>query len=141
MRTHTIFTTATLALVGTILLATVSAQDRPARQNRDYNPQATAAATSFNSFTTGVVLKIKSGSIAKDGTITTQFTLTDANGQGLDVNGVLTAGSEGLGFMAAYIPKGQTQYTSYTTTTGKSSTNSNPPQTQAGLDSGGVYTL
>lgn len=141
MKSHIIFSTATLALVTSLFLATASGQERPAKRNRDYNPEATAAATSFNSFTTGVAIKIKSASIAKDGTITTKFTLTDGNGAGLDVNGVLTAGAEGLGFIAAYIPNGQSQYTAYTTTVDKATTNSNPSQTQAGLDSGGTYTL
>jgi hypothetical protein len=46
----------------------------------DYNPEATAAASSFNSFHLGVALKIASASIAKDGTITTTFTLTHSAG-------------------------------------------------------------
>ena len=141
MKTNKIFSTALVALVGTLFLTVASGQDRPAKRNRDYNPQATAAASLFNSFNTGVVIKIKSASIAKDGTVTTQFTLTDSNGAGLDVNGVLTPGTESLGFMIATIPNGQTQYTSYTTTVDKATTNSNPSQTQAGLDSGGTYTL
>jgi OmcA/MtrC family decaheme c-type cytochrome len=129
-----------LALAGTLLITTASGQTWPAKHNRDYRPAA-AAATSFNSFTTGVVVKIKSASIAKDGTITTQFTLTDSNGNGLDVNGVLTAGAEGLAFVAAYIPNGQNQYTAYTTTVDAATTNKNPSQTQASTDKGGTYTL
>ncbi len=137
MTTHSFFFTASLALV---LLATAAGQDRPVKRNRDYNPEAKAA-SAFNSFNTGVVITIKSAGIAKDGTITTQFTLTDSAGAGLDRNGILTAGTESLSFVAAYIPNGQTQYTAYTTTVDKATTNSNPSQTQAGTDTGGTYTL
>ncbi len=123
-----------------ILSITASGQDRPARRNRDFNPEL-ASVSSFQSFTTGVVVKIKSASIAKDGTITARFTLTDSNGEGLDNTGLLTAGSESLSFVAAFIPTGQSQYTAYTTTVDKSITNNNPPQTQAGTDTGGKYAL
>jgi len=141
MKTHTIFSTATLALVSSLFLATVSGQERPAKRNRDFNPEATAAATSFNSFTTGVRVKVKSATIAKDGTIVAQFTLTDSNGAGLDNTGVLTAGTVSLSFVAAYIPSGKTQYTAYTTTVDKATVNTNPSQTQAGTDTGGSYAL
>src|SRR5581483_7483847 len=89
-----------LALAGLFLTTAAFAQDRPARQNPAFSP---AAASAFNSLTTGVVLKIKSASIAKDGTIVARFTLTDTKGAGLDVNGVQTAGVETLRFVAAYI--------------------------------------
>lgn len=124
-----------------MLIATASGQRWAEKRNKDYNPEATTAASTFNSFTTGVLVKVKSATIGKDGTITATFTLTDSNGAGLDINGVLTAGPVSLGFVAAYIPNGQTQYTAYTTTVDKSITNNNPPQTQAGLDTGGTYTL
>jgi OmcA/MtrC family decaheme c-type cytochrome len=126
-------------VIGTVFLVTASAADRPAKQNKDYIPQASASV--FGSFTTGAVIKIKSANIAKDGTITTRFSITDSNGNGLDVTGALTAGSESIRFVAAYIPNGQSQYTAYTTSTVKSTTNSNPPQVQAGTDSGGTFTL
>lgn len=129
----------TLALFTTVLLITASAQDRPARRNKDYNPLASTGI--FNSFTTGANIKIISANIAKDGTITTRFSITDANGNGLDVNGVQTPGVEALAFVAAYIPQGQTQYVDYVTTTDKATTNSNPPQIQAGTDSQGTFTL
>jgi OmcA/MtrC family decaheme c-type cytochrome len=88
----------------------------------------------------GVKVKIVSAAIAKDGTITTRATITDPKGLPLDRDGITTAGPVSLRFMAAYIPAGQTQYVSYTTTVLKATLNSNPPQTQAALDSGGTYT-
>jgi OmcA/MtrC family decaheme c-type cytochrome len=121
-----------------LISAAAFGQDRPVKQNSAFNPNAIS---SFNSYTTGAVIKIKSASIASDGTITARFTLTDSAGAGLDVNGVFTAGTETLRFVAAYIPNGQTQYVAYTTTVLKSSTNSNPSQTQASTDSGGTFTL
>ncbi len=140
MKAYSFFFRAILALTGTLLISAASGQSWPAKHNRDYRADATAA-SSFDSFTTGVVVKIKSAAIAKDGAITTQFTLTDSNGNGLDVNGALTPGAEALAFVAAYIPNGQTQYTAYTTTVDKATSNSNPSQTQASTDKGGTYTL
>ena len=140
MKTHTLFSTATLALASSLLLTTAFGQERPARQNKDFNPDA-AAATTFNSFTTGIKVKVKSATIAKDGTIVAQFTITDSNGAGLDNVGVLTAGPVSMSWVAAYIPAGQTQYTAYTTTVDKATVNTNPSQTQAGTDTGGTYAL
>src|SRR5579863_10088751 len=134
-----LLTRAMLVLVIAAFFITASAADRPVIQNRSFNPLATTNVFPF--VTTGVIVKIKSATIATDGTITARFTLTDSQGLGLDVNGVQTAGQEGLAFVAAYIPKGQAQYVAYTTTVTKPTTNTNPSQTQAGTDQGGKYTL
>ena len=109
------------------------------RKNKDFRPAASASA--YNFVTTGVIVKIKSASIAKDGTITSRVTVTDSKNQGLDVNGVQTPGTLTLRFVAAYIPNGQSLYTAYTTTVDKSITNNNPDQIQAGTDTGGKLTL
>ena len=47
-----------------------------------------------------------------------------------------------MSFICAYIPAGQTQYVSYTTTVANPTLpgNTNPPQTQAANDSGGTFT-
>lgn len=138
MKTHS-RTRAVLALAtaGVLFLTTASAADRPVKQNKDYNP----AATAFPFVTGGVIAKIKSASIAKDNTISCRFTITDSKGQGLDINGVQTPGTLTLRFVAAFIPTGETQYKAYTTTVLNATINKNPPQTQAGTDSGGKYTL
>jgi OmcA/MtrC family decaheme c-type cytochrome len=139
MKTYSILPKVIVVLIATLLLGAAYGQDWPVKRNRDFRPDA---ASSFNAFiTTGVIVKIKSAAIAKDGTITTQFTITDSNGNGLDYTGALTPGASALAFVAAYIPSGQTQYTAYTTTTDKATTNSNPSQIQAGTDSGGTYAL
>jgi OmcA/MtrC family decaheme c-type cytochrome len=128
-----------LALVGTALLITASAAERPAKQNKAFNPAALA--NGFPLVTTGVIAKIKGATIADDGTITTRFTITDSQNAGLDVNGVQTPGQLSIRFVAAYIPKGKSQYVDYITVVTKATTNSNPSQVQAGADSAGVYTL
>jgi OmcA/MtrC family decaheme c-type cytochrome len=125
-------------LVGSILVLPALAAGRPARQNAGYNP---AAAAQFPSVTTGVAVKINSATIAKDGTITCRFTVTDSAGHGLDVTGMQTPGTLTMRFVAAYIPNGKAQYTAYTTTVLKSTLNNNPAQTQASTDSGGKFTL
>ena len=87
----------------------------------------------------GLVIKITSASIADDGTITTRFKLTDPKGLPLDKDGIQTPGVMALGIIAAYIPKGQTQYVAYTTRS-QTSPITNKTATQAGTDSGGVFT-
>jgi len=86
------------------------------------------------------VVKLQSASIGKDGTITARVTIVDTDGIPLDNLGVATPGPVSLSFICAYIAKGQTQYTSYTTSVDASGTNSNPSQTQAAYDSGGTIT-
>ena len=138
MKSYCVVTRTVSSLVSSFLLIAASTADRPARQNKAFNP---TAASAFPMVTTGVIVKIKSASVANDGTITARFTLTDSQGAGLDVTGVQTPGDEGLAFVAVYIPNGQSQYTAYTTTVAKASSNTNPSQTQAGTDSGGKYML
>ena len=139
MQSKCVLARAALALVSSFVVMFASAADRPAKHNKSFNPAA--AANGFPMVTTGVVVKIKTANIAKDGTITARFTLADTNGAGLDVDGVQTPGVETLRFVAAYIPNGQSQYTAYTTSVLRSATNNNPPQTVAGTDTGGKFTL
>jgi OmcA/MtrC family decaheme c-type cytochrome len=88
----------------------------------------------------GITVKVVSAAVAKDGTITARVKIADPKGAPLDMNGVTTPGAVTLRFIAAYIPAGQKEYTAYTTTVAKATINSNPSQTQAGTDSGGVFT-
>jgi len=131
-------TRAALALVTTLFLITAHADDRPVKQNKDFNPGALAGA--FPMVTTGVIAKVKAVTIGSGGLIVARFTVTDSQGLGLDVNGVQTPGTLSFSWVAAYIPNGQSQYTAYTTTVDKA-LNTNPSQTQAGGDTGGKYTL
>src|SRR4051812_16508863 len=88
----------------------------------------------------GLVFKIVSASIAADGTMTARVTMKDPQGMGLDRLGVTTPGAISASLVAAYIPKGKTQYTSYTTRT-QTSPITKVSAIQAGADSGGVWTV
>lgn len=63
----------------------------------------------------GLNITINSAQISNSGTITVTYTLTDGGGMPLDATGATTPGVVSLAYMAAYIPKGQTQYVAYTT--------------------------
>ncbi len=63
----------------------------------------------------GLVITINSASISSTGAISVTYTLTDPSGLPLDAAGVTTPGAVTLTYFAAYIPKGQEQYVSYTT--------------------------
>ena len=71
----------------------------------------------------GLNINIVSAKIASDGTISVDYKLTDTPPAGqptvlpqpLDLNGVLSPGPISMSFIAAYIPKGQTQFVAYTT--------------------------
>src|ERR1039458_9814628 len=85
-----------------------------------------------------LTITVQSAAIASNGSITTTFTITDPAGLPLDMAGVTTPGPVTLSFLAAYIPKGQEQYTSYIThaVTGTVIPTTNQPTS----DSGGTTT-
>jgi OmcA/MtrC family decaheme c-type cytochrome len=85
----------------------------------------------------GLVITVNNASVASDGTIATTFTVTDPQGLPLDRTGVTTPGAISLSFVAAYIPKGQEQYTAYTTRPASGPVI--PSTNQAGADSGGTF--
>jgi len=90
----------------------------------------------------GLTITVTGASIAANGTITVNYTLTDPNGLPLDAAGITTPGAISLSYIAAVLPKGQEDYTAYTTRAA-AATVSNPalPTTnQPGADSGGVAT-
>jgi OmcA/MtrC family decaheme c-type cytochrome len=86
----------------------------------------------------GLVLRVVSGAIADDGTITARVRITDPRGLPLDRLGVTTPGPVAISCMAAYIPQGQTQYVAYTTRI-QTSPITNRSATQAAADSGGTW--
>src|SRR5262245_59732287 len=97
-----------------------------------------ASASAINFVRPGLVTRVLSAEIAADGTIRARVKITDPQGLGLDRLGVDTPGAVGLSFVAAYIPKGQTQYTAYTTRIQISPITS-VSATQAGSDTNGVF--
>src|SRR3954464_7093926 len=58
----------------------------------------------------GFSITITSAKIASDGTITVGYKLADPKGLPLDLAGVQTPGAVSVSFIAAYIPKGETQF-------------------------------
>ena len=86
----------------------------------------------------GLVITVTGATIAADGTITAQYTLSDPNGLPLDNLGVYTPGTIATSFVAAVLPNGQEQYTAYTTRTVTGTVISSTQQ--PGADSGGTLT-
>ena len=134
---------ALVALAPVVLFNAASADDHVVKPKKVINFAETAMlnGTTSSLGKTGVVVKIKSAAIAKDGTITVRATIADPDGFPLDRLGVATPGPVSLSFICAYIPAGKSQYVSYTTTVLKPSIpgNTNPAQTQAANDSGGTF--
>lgn len=123
-----------------ILFASLAVAQKTALKPLDFETAASPNRPSWFLGPLGVQVKIQSASVAGDGTITARVTLKDGSGvQPLDRLGAFSAGPVSLSFIAAYIPAGQTQYTTYTTTTLAATINNNPSQIQAAADSGGVY--
>ncbi len=130
----------TLAPLALITTAYAGDQKKRTKPMVDFSATAKLNGTTSSLGKTGVVVKITSAAIAKDGTITARATIVDNDGFPLDRLGAITKGPVTLSFICAYIPAGQTQYVSYTTTVLASTLNSNPSQTQAANDSGGTFT-
>ncbi len=105
-------TVVSLALVVTVA-AVLSADTRPAFTKYEKSYYANPSLVSF--VRPGLVLSVLSAAISADGTIKTQFTLADARGLPLDMDGIATPGAVSVQLVAATIPKGQQQYTAYTT--------------------------
>jgi OmcA/MtrC family decaheme c-type cytochrome len=124
-----------------VFLMPLAAQ-RPNPGYRKSEKMAYADQNLVNFIRPGVVVKIKSAAVAKDGTITARVTIADPKGLPLDKDGITTPGPVSMSLIATYIPAGQKQYFSYTTTVAKPTLpgNTNPPQTQAANDSGGTWT-
>src|SRR4051812_30861845 len=85
----------------------------------------------------GLSISITSTKIASDGTVTVGYKLADPKGLPLDLTGVQTPGAVSVSFILAYIPKGETQFYSYTTRT-QTSPITKVAANQAGADSGGT---
>jgi OmcA/MtrC family decaheme c-type cytochrome len=144
MKTYLAVASAVLAVAPAVFLHSAVAfqpQKRAAANQKPVDFTAKLNGTTDSLGKTGVTPKIVSAAIAKDGTITVRATIVDSNGIALDRLGVSTPGPVSMSFIAAYIPAGQTQYVSYTTSVSKPTLNLNmPSQTQAANDSGGTFT-
>jgi OmcA/MtrC family decaheme c-type cytochrome len=121
-------------LFGSALL--LSSSDTPVFTSRDKAFYADPDLVAF--VRPGLVIRINSASIASDGTIQVQFSVTDPRGLPLDRDGVYTPGSISTSFVAAYIPRGQTNYIAYTKRT-QTSPITSVSAVQPAADSGGTY--
>jgi len=126
-------------IVISLLAAVVAAGDTVARKpiKEFYNSHQLAFfadTTSVEFVRPGLTITVNSASIASNGAITTTFTLTDPSGLPLDEAGVTTPGTISLSFLAATIPQGQEQYSSYITkaATGKVIASVNQPAADSG---------
>ncbi len=139
MKTRYALGWAALAVAGTLILVSTAPAAPPAKRAPNFNATVSPDATLM--FRPGIKVTIKSASIANDGTITARAVITDPAGSPLDRLGIDTAGPVAISMIAAYIPAGKTQYTSYTTTTLAATFpgNKNPSQIQAANDSGGTF--
>jgi len=131
-RTFVVRCCALLLLISSVLFST----PKPRFNKHEKAFYADEATVSF--VRPGLLITINSASIGADRTISAVFTVSDPQGLPLDMAGVTTPGPISLSFIAAVIPKGQEQYTAYTTRSASgaavASTN------QAAADSGGAYT-
>ncbi len=131
--------TVRVALAVTILIGTVALFSAP---NLPFTPRDKAYyldAAQAGFIRPGLAFAVKSVKIASDGTVTVDFTMSDPKGLPLDRDGVLTAGPVSTSFILAYLPKGQTQFVSYTTRTENDPNPVVPNAVQATTDSGGTY--
>jgi OmcA/MtrC family decaheme c-type cytochrome len=121
-------------LTGSVLL--VSAPKDPFTVH-DKAYYATPEVTNF--VRPGLVIKVTGVDIAADGTVKARIKLTDPKGQPLDRDGILAPGSVSTSLILARIPKGATQYLSYTVRS-QTSPITGVTAVQAGTDTGGTWT-
>ncbi len=86
----------------------------------------------------GLTITANSAMIASDGTIMAVYTLTDPNGLPLDSTGAVTPGTISISLVAAVLPNGISDYTTYTTSAASGALF--PSIQQPSADSGGVST-
>lgn len=126
------------SLIVTVLAGAIGLQSASKSSFTKHEKAYYADAAVIDFVRPGLVFKISTASIASDGTITARVLVTDPQGLPLDRNGVDTPGTVAMSFIAATIPSGHTQYTSYTTRT-STATSGGATATQASADSGGTF--
>jgi len=124
---------ALVLIAGSVVL--MSAPKKTAFTPHDKAYYASEATVNF--VRPGLTFTLVSANIAQDGTMNVDYKITDPKGLPLDPAGITTPGAVSVSFVAAYIPKGQTQFYSYTTRT-QTSPITKVTAIQAGADSGGT---
>jgi hypothetical protein len=123
------------------IVAIIAAGITGAQERRHFSPREKAFyadAQTVQFVHPGLVIAVTGATVAADGTITTQYTLSDPGGLPLDNTGVTTPGTISISFVAAALLGGQEQYTAYTTRA--ASGTMIPSLQQPGADSGGTLT-
>src|SRR5579872_6826184 len=128
-----------IVLIATVLAGAVGLQSAGKASFSKRDKAYYAKPEVINFVRPGLVFKVASASIASDGTISAHVLVTDPQGLPLDRLGVDTPGTVAMSFIAATIPNGQKQYTSYTTRT-VTAVKGGATATQAAADSGGAFT-
>jgi len=121
-----------------VVLIAASLASAPKRVYSPHEKAAYADPAEVEFVNPGLTITINSATIATNGTITVVYTISDPTGLPLDAAGVQTPGTVSLSYVAAVIPNGQEDYTTYTTrvATGTVIATTNQP----GADSGGTAT-
>jgi OmcA/MtrC family decaheme c-type cytochrome len=137
-------TLALLVVAGSIVM--LSGQKGIVRPNGPHDntylsPEAATAQAAVQYVNPGLVFSVVSANITSAGVISVDFKITDGGSPGLplDISGIQTPGVVSPKFLAAYIPKGQAQYSSYITSVATAVTGG-ATATQAAGDSGGTTT-
>ncbi len=127
------YSAAFVLVAGSVLLMSAPKRTGFTRYEKAYY----ADANTVNFVRPGLTISIVSAKIASDGTISVDYKLSDPKGLPLDLSGVQTPGAVSVSFLAAFIPKGQSQYVSYATRP-QTSPITKVTANQAGADSGGT---
>jgi OmcA/MtrC family decaheme c-type cytochrome len=124
---------ALVVITGSVVLMSASKKTTFTAHDKAYY----ASEATVNFVRPGLTMKVVSANIAQDGTISVDYKITDPKGLPLDPAGITTPGAVSVSFLAAYIPKGQTQFFSYATRV-QTSPITKVSANQAGADSGGT---
>jgi OmcA/MtrC family decaheme c-type cytochrome len=110
-------------------------------KKHQFSPQEKAFyadATLVDFVNPGLTITANSATISSTGTINVTYTLTDPSGLPLDSTGATTPGTISVSYVAAVLPTGSQDYTTYTTTAASGTVLTSTLQPSA--DSGGTVT-
>ena len=125
------------AAIAAALVMSVTAQTK----KHQYSPHEKAFyadATIIDFVNPGLTITANSATISSKGIISVTYTLSDPSGLGLDAMGATTPGAVSVSFVAAVLPHGSFDYTTYTTKAASGTVLANTLQPSA--DSGGTTT-
>lgn len=126
-----------LIIVGLTAVAMITLSGAGSERYSTHNPAAYADPSLVSFVRPGLAVQITGATIGADGTITASYAVTDPKGLPLDVQGVSTPGSVSTSFVAAYVPKGTSDWDSLVTAVQTSPITGNSAN-QPAPDSGGT---